>query len=960
MTKLRLPILLAFTLLTSFAPAHPQSATLDAVKSGFAHPPDDARIRMRWWWFGPAVTKEELRRELVTMKAGGIGGAEIQPVYAMELDDPQIGFINLPYLSPEFLSCVSYAAETAHELGLRLDLTLNSGWPYGGSYVPVSEASGMLRTVVDALPGGGTSIAIPSIRNGEKLLAAFVAPGTPEEYDARQTQMIYSAEAAGGEGSRIENGRMTLPAGLSGPHAILFFISSRTGQMVKRAAVGADGFVLDHYSMAAIQDHLKTVGEPLVRAFGSNPPNTIFSDSLEVYDADWTPDMLKEFRQRRGYDLTPYLPALVADIGPKTKDIRYDWARTLNELIDEHYLTPLNNWAIAHHTHFRSQTYGVPAVTLSSNRLVDLPEGEGAQWRSFSFTRWATSASHLYGRPITSSETWTWLHSPAFRATPLDMKAEADTFFLQGINQLVGHGWPYSPELAGDPGWSFYAAAVFNQHNPWWIVMPDITLYLQRMSYLLRQGTPANHVAVLLPTEDAQADFNTRNISVSGQMGRLLGPDIVPALLDSGYDFDFIDSEAILLKGIHYPVLVMPGIERLPLAVYRRILEYEQAGGVVIATGRTPSLAPGLKESATDSAEVQRISRDLFSPGTAHSELIAQAGDLGAALGRYRKPDVLLSPRTPDVGFIERKLPHADIFFLANTGNQPHVFDATFQTTRSHASWWDPFDGKVSDAGSGPTLHFSLAPYESRVVVFSDAAVATDVATGKNHATTADPLPPAIDISSDWKVTFDKTGHTEEMEKLHSWVDDPETEYYSGTATYERAVDIPAGVQRAAAVYLDFGKGTPVERPARPEREFERGAAPPAGRRGGPGGERGTPPAMSAAAQLAGFATTGPGTRAWLDPPVREAAVVYVNGVRAGSVWHPPYRLNIGPLLRPGKNELKIVVANTAINELAGRAAPDYRLLNSRYGERFTPQDTSHMEPLPSGILQSLQLEPAS
>ena len=55
------------------------------------------------------------------------------------------------------------------------------------------------------------------------------------------------------------------------------------------------------------------------------------------------------------------------------------------------------------------------------------------------------------------------------------MKAEADLHFLQGVNQLIGHGWPYSPPQAGEPGWHFYAAAVFNNHNPWWLVMPDIT-----------------------------------------------------------------------------------------------------------------------------------------------------------------------------------------------------------------------------------------------------------------------------------------------------------------------------------------------------------------------------------------------------------------------------------------------------------------------------------------------------
>ena len=97
-----------------------------------------------------------------------------------------------------------------------------------------------------------------------------------------------------------------------------------------------------------------------------------------------------------------------------------------------------------------------------------MPEGEGPQWREFSFTRWATSASHLYSRPVTSAETWTWLHSPAFRATPLDMKAEADRIFLQGVNQIDRPRLAVLAAAAGEPGWRFYAAAVFNDHNPWW------------------------------------------------------------------------------------------------------------------------------------------------------------------------------------------------------------------------------------------------------------------------------------------------------------------------------------------------------------------------------------------------------------------------------------------------------------------------------------------------------------
>ncbi|MGO9326228.1 MAG: glycosyl hydrolase [Terracidiphilus sp.] len=877
-----------------------QEDSLAAVRAEFAAPPADARPMMRWWWFGPAVDRTELARELRTMKAGGIGGAEIQPVYALELDDPARNFRNLPYLSKDFLDRVSFAAQTAHDLGLRLNLTLASGWPYGGSYVPVTDAAGRLRIVADAVPADATSLPVPSMGNGEKLLATFLTSGTPSQYDAEHADLLHTIGAY----------RLTLPAGLAGPHVVLFFISSRTGQQVKRAAVGAEGFVLDHFSIEAIQSHLKTVADPLIQACGKNIPYSVFSDSLEVYESDWTPDFLDEFRMRRGYDLTPHLPELVAGTAPEAADLRYDWGRTLAELIDEHYLTPLNTWAREHHTRFRSQSYGAPAVTLSSNALVDLPEGEGSQWHGpFSYTRWATSANHLDGQTITSSETWTWLHSPPFRATPLDMKAEADTFFLQGINQLVGHGWPYSPPSAGDPGWSFYAAAVFNDRNPWWMVMPDVMSYLTRMSYLLRQGKPANDIAVLLPEEDAQARFRSGHVSVTDEMPRLLGPDLVPASLDAGYNFDFIDSAAIDRGGIHYPVLILPAVERIPLATYQRIEDFARRGGLVIAVKSLPSRAPGFEEGSRDSAAVEQISRELFAAGAKNATLIAGPAELSKVIGAVLSPDVTISPATPTIGFVHRKLPDADVYFVADTDNRAHRFDATFRTARTGAEWWDPLSGKVTGAGANRTLSMHLEPYQSKVVVFTDHA-----------APALKERPPAqfapIDLTHDWKVTFDKTGATETMQSLHSWTDDEAQKYYSGTVTYERAVEIPGSVAHAGTVLLDFGIGTPVER-----------------------------------TQL-----HQAGMRAWYDPPLRDAAVVYVNGKRVGAVWHPPFNVDIAPLLHPGTNELKIVVANTAINELAGRAAPDYRLLNLRYGEKFTPQDMDHLEPLPSGILGPLRL----
>jgi hypothetical protein len=495
------------------------------LKRGFETPPDDARIMMRWWWFGPSVVQPELERELRAMKEGGIGGVEIQPVYPVTLDDPARGFRNFPYLSDEFIGDVRFANNTARGLGLRVDITLGSGWPYGGPHTSIDLASPRLRVDRVAVPAGAATVAVPNVGAGEKLLAAFLANGEPRRESAEGIRQL----------TAIDGPTVRLPDASQAARVALFFIQSRTHMMVKRAGVGAEGLVLDHYSRAAIDNHLKTVADRLMEAFGANPPYAVFSDSLEVAGSDWSADFLAEFQKRRGYDLTPLLPSLAIDT-PDAAAIRRDWGKTLTELTNERYLTPVREWAQRHGTRFRSQTYGTPPVNISSYKLVDLPEGEGSQWRTLSSTRWASSASHLYDRPVTSSETWTWLHSPVFRATPLDMKAEADLHFVQGINQLIGHGWPYSPPQAGEPGWHFYAAAVFNNHNPWWLVMPDVTRYLQRISYLLRQGKPVADVAVYLPTDDIYARFTPGRISINEGARTVLPPELVPAILDAGYN----------------------------------------------------------------------------------------------------------------------------------------------------------------------------------------------------------------------------------------------------------------------------------------------------------------------------------------------------------------------------------------------------------------------------------------
>ena len=875
-------------------------AYTDNLYHNFQNPPPDARPMMRWWWFGPAVVKPELEKELRTMKDAGIGGVEIQPVYPLMLDNSSKGINNLPYLSPDFLDAVTFANRTARSLGLRVDITLGSGWPYGGPHTTLALRAGRLRVVEVAVPQGFTSVHYPDLAEGETLISASLATGDPSHWNASTTHPI----------GQIPDDH--LPATIqfakaTVPRTALFFIASHTKQTVKRPAVGAEGYVLDHFSRPAIDEHLNDVAIPLLRAFGNQPPYAVFSDSLEVFGADWTTDLPAEFKRRRGYDLIPHLPELVAGGTPEAAAVRHDWGQTLSDLIRENYLTPINEFALSHDTRFRSQTYGEPAVTLADEAIPSLPEGEGPQWRAFSYTRWASSASHLYHRNVTSAETFTWLHSPTFRATPLDMKAEADRMFLLGVNQIVGHGWPYSPPAAGEPGFSLYAAAVFNSHNPWFPVMPDITRYLQRISWLLRQGEPANDIAILLPEDDAQAAFSPGHVSVTDEMKRYITPDLMAAILNAGYNIDYIDAATIDRMGVPYPILILPPTDRISIATYRKIVRYQSKKGKVIGLGKLPSLAPGLLQQDT-SPEISALSAQLFHSPAYTGIHLDSLDDLPDALRHALPPDMATTGEMAGLGFIHRKLPTADIYFIANTSNKPVKGTIRFRSTRPIMESWNPDTAAANTIQKNPDggISLSLAPYESRVFVFKESPDANLAEAPKYKENQA------IDLSAGWQIRFGND--TQHLAQLVSWTELAGRQFFSGEAIYTHNFTLS---KTPGDTVVDFGEGTPTIDTRPP---------------------------------------TANGIHALLDPPIREAAVIYVNGKRAGSVWHPPYRLDITALAHPGENTLEVRVDNTAINELASQPARDYTALNAKYGKRFDPQNMDNLKPIPSGLIGTVRL----
>ena len=934
------PLPLAAVGLVAFVASAFADPSVATMEGAFAAPPTETRPMLRWWWFGPAVIKPQLGREMDFMRAGGFGGFEVQPTYPLALDGQYPGLKNIKFLSPEFYDLLGFTAAKAKEIGLRMDLTLGSGWPYGGPMFTREEAAQSIR-FAGAVPiaAGQTSVAAPEWTGRRAvpdapLIAALLGPIT----DGAPGESRYLPIP-------IKDRLAQLPSDLHGATEVQFFGYAQADLMqVKRAAFGAEGFVVDHYSPAAIEKFIAAIAQPEIAACGPNVPSSIFCDSLEVAGEGWTPNLPAEFKRRRGYDLIPLLPALFDPSFPNGAEIRGDYGRTVSEVFDDAFVSRFTKLAHDDHTRFRLQAYGTPPTTLTTYARVDIAEGESHDWRALSGTRWASSANHLLGRPVTSSEAFTWLHSPVFTAAPIDIKAESNFQFLNGVNQLLCHGWPYTAPGVEYPGWRFYAAAVFNEKNPWWLVMPDITRYLGATSYMLRQGTPANDVALYLPEEDAFTAMTPSNLQMVGAGGNgilnRLVSSVIPPILDAGFNFDGIDAGILAEHGtvrgptlafgdVKYRIVILPSLSRITLASLRTLEKFAQQGGILIATEHPPTAVPGYLVSAADREAARQIIARLF-VGPGAKGLVVPTSQLAATLAQKLQPDVVMAGPQPNLGFIHRHVSDAEVYFLANTSNQPIATTAEFRVKGLHAEWWDASTGKITPAkvnatsDRATTLAVDLPPWGAQFLVFTMRTL--------QRAAMPDPAEagPTLDLSQDWNVTFANAAPEPNPEPAHvatlaSWTEQPATKYFSGVATYRKVLEVPAAlVQSGRRQQLDFGSGTPIA--------------------------------------LAGRAM---GVRANFQPPVGDAAIIYVNDRRAGALWSPPYTVDVTGLLHAGTNQIRVEVANRANNFMADTAhhpLPDYTSLNASAeygGNRFQAQDMSRIQVTPSGLLGPVLLRSA-
>lgn len=810
-----------------------------------------------WHWMGSAVDATNLIRELHRYSDAGLGGMHIIPIYGAKDWEHRY----LSYLSPAWMDALQVATTEARRLGLDLDMTLGTGWNFGGPNIPRESSCFRLNPRSVEM---GTSRQPAAIADRASLLALLAESG-----DGRVVDLT----------DRVgPDGHVDWPA--DGPGWKLREVRLRAGQPeVERAAPGGEGPMLNPFHRPALETYLRRFDEAFAHYAGPKP-RAVYHDSYEYHGAAWSPDLLAEFAQRRGYRLEAHRAEL---FGSLTNDfarrVRCDYRETLADLLLASLTQPWAEWARRHGWLTRNQAHGSPGNLLDLYAAADIPETEMFHKdRDILVSKFASSAAHVIGRPLVAAETGTWV-AEHFTETLADLKSNVDDLFLAGVNHVFYHGTCYSPVEAGWPGWLFYASTQLNPRNPIWRDLPTLNAYVTRCQSILQSGRPDNDLLLYWPIHDLWHDQEplVEELSVHRRRwldGQPIGP-LARSLWNQGYAFDFVSDRQIAtargvnrdlaLPGGHYRALLVPRCQRMPLATLRALLDLARDGATIVFEHSLPQDVPGHTELEVRRRDLRAIEASLrFTPLGKEGLRRAEFGKGRVLVGPARRAletagirRETLTEQGP-LAFVRREITEGAHYLLVNRGAE--AFEGWVPLAR-HAHGvllLDPVTGRSGLGALRPgargqvRVYLRLEPHQSVFLRASNQKL-----PGVSPWFYSKPAGAAVELTGSWHVEFIEGGPelpaSFDTNRLESWTrsGSDAAQRFAGTARYCLAFDAPS---RASAFQLDLGK-------------------------------------------------------------VAQSARVRLNGHDIGTAFTAPFRVEL-PSLRPGGNRLEIEVTSTAANRI--------------------------------------------
>ena len=494
-----------------------------------------------------------------------------------------------------------------------------------------------------------------------------------------------------------------------GKWRILRLAAVLTGAKSKHGRQNLLGYECDKLSAEAANLHWDSYVQVMLDSLPHGAVRGITMDSHEGGSQNWTPLMLNEFRQRQGYDFSPYLPTLagyVVESAEKTAKVLYDYRQTIAALIQENYFGTFQRRASAQGLTFTAQAIGnalcITGDAISVKQAVDKPQGEfwTYQQQGAYDVKDCSSAAHLYGKPIASAEAMT---DCEYRHTPADLHRVASIAFSMGAQEFVVCATPHIPMAKVSQPYIAGREYAINRSNPLWQQMKPVWLQAARSMVMLRQGKAAPDVLVFLG-DDVPIKTITSRLpkGIEGLDWDVCTGDALTHRLSAR------DGQLVTPDGITYKALLVADKAHVNATSQAQIDAFRKAGVPVLHSGE--SIVRPL-EILSHPESVVHTHRRLFgnyqSPKQPNNQTTKQPND------QSPKQPNNQSPKQPNDQ--TTKQPNNQLFYLANLEDSPTTICFRLQSHPKKVSIWHNLSGHRTSLHCQPdgTFTLSLQPCES-------------------------------------------------------------------------------------------------------------------------------------------------------------------------------------------------------------------------------------------------------
>lgn len=695
----------------------------------FTNPPIELGILPFWFWNGE-LTPEEMEWQLKEYKNKGVPGVFLHGRFGLKV----------PYASDEWFDRVKIAVDLAKKIGIDMWVYDEMNWPSGTAERQVLlkyphlkqrylelvalNVDGPLFTYLEAtddryVPTGNSH-----------PIAAFAC--TEEEFQNGITNLIDLTP-------NLSFDKIIPWEAPAGKWRLLYFLEKEVPYYIDALnPESTERFIeITHERYKDVVG--KDFGTVVPGFYTDEPAMHYYHVGVDNYVVPWTQKMFKVFRERRGYDLRPYLPALYLNMGEVTARIRYDFWRTLSDQYTDTYYKRLRKWCedngvlFTGHLLFeewlrlQARCEGNIFKHLEQMHIVGVDHlypkiGTEKEPDQHVALKLASSAAHHYKSDRLLCES---MGGTYWDCTLERMKWMTNWEYVLGVNLFNNHGYHYSIEGERKRDWppsQFY-------HHTWWKYYDQYTTYTTRLSHILSGGRHVAKILIVYPLNSMWTNYTPQKRSFQDITIEADFNYLTDTLLRLHYDFDYVDEDILAQASIKnrklhiadesYEVIIVPPMTHMKKTTFDIVRDFYGKGGAIVGFTMLP-----VEFLEDDKKDAPRKIKNLFNvdPLTVQQSLLngkkiadkviskkgkgkayfLRSAGLHKSKPKHHIDKILRSCINPDVTigdenifYLHRIKDGYDIYFLVNSTQSPvNKIEISFEKI-AKPELWNPNTGAI-------------------------------------------------------------------------------------------------------------------------------------------------------------------------------------------------------------------------------------------------------------------------